>query len=71
MCAMVGPSEILLILVVVLIIVLVVRGPKVLPQLGEALGKTVKGVRENLNRDADEASAADPKDDDSDTPTGQ
>lgn len=71
MCAMVGPSEILLILVVVLIIVLVVRGPKVLPQLGEALGKTVKGVRENLNRDADEASAVDPEDDDSDTPTGQ
>ena len=50
---MVGPSELLLILVVVLIIVLVVRGPKVLPQFGEAIGKTIKGFRDNMGDDSD------------------
>ena len=38
----------MLVLVVLLIIVLIWRGPKMLPRLGEALGRTVKGVRENL-----------------------
>ncbi|MEA2025639.1 MAG: twin-arginine translocase TatA/TatE family subunit [Chloroflexota bacterium] len=50
---MVGPSELLLILVVILIIVLVVRGPKVLPQFGEAIGKTIKGFRDNVTDDSD------------------
>ncbi len=50
---MVGPSELLLILVVVLIIVLVVRGPKVLPQFGEAIGKTIKGFRDSVDADSD------------------
>ncbi len=65
---MVGPSELILILVVVLIIVLVVRGPKVLPQFGEAIGKTIKGFRENMADDSDkpadttnDAAAADTK----------
>ncbi len=48
MCA---TMDILLILIVLLFIVLMWRGPKMLPQLGEALGKTVKGVRHNLNDD--------------------
>ncbi len=40
--------DILLVLVVILIIVLIWRGPTMLPRLGASLGKTVKGVRENL-----------------------
>ena len=54
MCGMpVGPGELLLILVVILFIVLMVRGPKMLPQIGEAVGKTIKGVRGNLAEDDD------------------
>jgi Sec-independent protein translocase protein TatA len=49
---MVGPSELLLILIVVLFILLIWRGPQMLPQLGEALGKAVKGVRQTVNDDA-------------------
>ncbi len=49
MCAIV---DILLVLVVVLIVVLVWRGPSMLPQFGQALGKAVKGVRDNVNADA-------------------
>ncbi len=56
MCA---TMDILLILIVLLFIVLMWRGPKMLPQLGEALGKTVKGVRQNLNDDDKLDDAAD------------
>ncbi len=48
MCAIV---DILLVLIVILIIVLVWRGPSMLPQFGEALGKAVKGARDNFSRD--------------------
>ena len=44
--------DLLLILIVALIILLVWRGPTMLPQLGEALGKTVKSIRESVDRDA-------------------
>jgi Sec-independent protein translocase protein TatA len=40
--------DILIVLVIVLIVVFVWRGPTMLPRIGEALGRTVKGVRENL-----------------------
>jgi TatA/E family protein of Tat protein translocase len=40
--------DIALVLVVLLVVVLIWRGPKMLPKLGESLGKTVKGVRENM-----------------------
>jgi Sec-independent protein translocase protein TatA len=40
--------DIALLLVVMLIIVLVWRGPKMLPRIGAAFGKTVKGVREHV-----------------------
>ncbi len=43
----VGP-ELLIILVVVLIFVLMARGPKMLPRIGEALGRTVKSAREEI-----------------------
>ena len=56
---MVGPSELLLILVVILIIVLVVRGPKVLPQFGEAIGKTIKGFRDSVDADSEKPDSVD------------
>lgn len=40
--------DIAIVLVVLLVVVLIWRGPTMLPRLGEAMGKTVKGVRENL-----------------------
>ena len=59
--------DILLVLVVILIIVFIWRGPKMLPQFGEALGKAVKGARDTMDRDSAEAET---KDDDS-QPSGQ
>lgn len=38
----------LVILIVVLVVVLAWRGPSSLPRLGEAMGKAVKGVRDNM-----------------------
>lgn len=53
-------------LIVILIVVLIWRGPSMLPQFGEALGKAVKGARDTMDRDA-----ADPKGDDDSKPAGQ
>lgn len=57
----------MLVLVVLLIIVLIWRGPKMLPKLGESLGRTVKGVRENLPGAMDDDTTGS---DDSDTKPG-
>lgn len=54
--------DILLVLVVILIIVLIWRGPKMLPQFGEAVGKAVKSARDTMDRDSAETES---KDDDS------
>jgi Sec-independent protein translocase protein TatA len=43
----VGP-DILIVLVIVLIVVLVARGPRMLPRIGEALGRTVKTARDEI-----------------------
>ena len=57
-----GGPEIL----VVLIVVLVIFGPKNLPKLGSALGKTVKNVREGMEgEDEDDESTSIEKSDDS------
>ena len=40
-------------LIVILIVVLVIFGPKNLPKLGNALGKTVKSVREGMESEDD------------------
>lgn len=40
-------------LIVILIVVLVIFGPKNLPKLGSALGKTVKNVREGMEGEDD------------------
>lgn len=70
MCAIV---DILLVLVVLLIIILIWRGPTMLPRLGESLGKTVKGFRENvpgaLSGDSDDTADSDDKSD-TDTKSG-
>ena len=42
-----GPME----LGIILLIVLVIFGPKNLPKIGSALGKTVKNVREGMEDD--------------------
>lgn len=52
--------DLLLILVVILIIVLVVRGPKTLPKLGEALGRTVKDARDEFARKSDDTPPGSP-----------
>jgi Sec-independent protein translocase protein TatA len=46
--------DLLLILAVILFIVLLLRGPKMLPKLGEALGRTVKDTREEFARKSDD-----------------
>lgn len=38
-------------LVVILVVVLIIFGPKNLPKLGSALGRTVRGVREGIEGD--------------------
>jgi Sec-independent protein translocase protein TatA len=53
----VGPE--LVILIIVLVVVVFWRGPSTLPKLGEALGKAVKGARDNMP-DAKDDAAADP-----------
>jgi Sec-independent protein translocase protein TatA len=53
--------DILLVLIVILVIVLIWRGPSMLPQFGEALGKAVKGARDAMDRDAGEPEQDDDK----------
>lgn len=48
---MVDTVDLLLILIVILIVVLIWRGPQMLPQIGEALGRAVKGARDNMGDD--------------------
>lgn len=54
-----GGPEIL----VVLVVVLVIFGPKNLPKLGSALGKTVKNVREGMEGDDEEEKTSEDKED--------
>lgn len=49
-----GPME----LGIILLVVMVIFGPKNLPKLGSALGKTVKSVREGMEGDAPEPEAS-------------
>lgn len=49
-------------LLVILVVVLLIFGPKNLPKIGSALGKTVKNVREGMEGDdEDESKPAAPK----------
>lgn len=49
-------------LLIILVVVLLIFGPKNLPKLGSALGKTVKGLRDGMGAGKKEATEA--KDDD-------
>ena len=51
-------------LVIILVVVLVIFGPKNLPKIGSALGKTVKNVREGMEEGEDEKPAKKPASDD-------
>ena len=42
--------DILIVLLIVLVAVIFIRGPKMLPKLGEALGKTVKDTRAEFEK---------------------
>jgi TatA/E family protein of Tat protein translocase len=46
--------DLVIVLVVILILVLLWRGPKTLPQLGEALGRGVKEARQAARTEEDE-----------------
>ena len=41
-------------LIIILCVVLLIFGPKNLPKLGSAIGKTVKGLREGMSGNSDE-----------------
>lgn len=49
-----GPLE----LVVIVVVILLIFGPKNLPKIGSALGKTVKNVREGMEEDDGDSSSA-------------
>ncbi|MDB9374012.1 twin-arginine translocase TatA/TatE family subunit [Nodularia sphaerocarpa] len=44
-------------LVIITIVAIVIFGPKKLPELGNALGKTLRGFKEELNSDDDDTTA--------------
>ncbi len=50
-----GPTELI---IIVLIIVLLIFGPKNLPKLGKAIGRSVKGLRDGLGGDEKEEEAS-------------
>ena len=43
-------SDVLIVLIIVLAVVIFIRGPKMLPKLGEALGRTVKDTRSEFEK---------------------
>ncbi len=51
---------------IILIVVLVIFGPKNLPKIGSALGKTVKNVREGMEGDDEKVEAKSTASDDDD-----
>lgn len=50
-------------LLIILVVVLLIFGPKNLPKLGSALGKTVKGLREGMGAGKKEVQEASDEDD--------
>ena len=53
-------------LILILVVVLVIFGPKNLPKLGSALGKTVKNVREGMEDELPADEVDQPSSDESD-----
>ena len=54
-------QDVLIVLVIILVIVLIWQGPKNLPKLGQALGRSVKDFRNEVSTD-DEKPVTPPKD---------
>ena len=48
-------TDVGLILLIILIVILLWRGPKLLPSLGAALGRTVKETRRTIDEKFDDA----------------
>ena len=55
-------------LAIILVVVLLIFGPKNLPKLGSAIGKTVRNVREGMEDDVAEADVAETRADDPEAP---
>jgi sec-independent protein translocase protein TatA len=49
--------------VIILVVALVIFGPKKIPELGSALGKTLRGFKQELNTPSEEADVDDQTDD--------
>jgi len=49
--------------VIILVVAVVIFGPKKIPELGSALGKTLRGFKQELDAPSDEADAIDEQDD--------
>ncbi len=49
-------------LLIILVVILLIFGPKNLPKLGSALGKTVKNLREGMSEDKKSEEEADESD---------
>jgi TatA/E family protein of Tat protein translocase len=62
-------SDVLVVLLIVLVIVLIWQGPKNLPKLGSALGRSISDFRKEVSTDDKPADAAAPTA--SATPTAQ
>jgi sec-independent protein translocase protein TatA len=58
--------DLMIVLIIILILVIMWRGPKTLPQLGEALGRTIREVRKGAAEAKDEATAQTNATDDAD-----
>jgi len=48
--------------VIIAVVGVVIFGPKRIPEIGGALGKTLRGFKEEMNGEADEAASASPSD---------
>jgi sec-independent protein translocase protein TatA len=53
-------SDVLIVVVILLVIVLIWQGPKNLPKLGSALGKSIKDFRSEVSADETPATQATP-----------
>ena len=62
-------SDVLIVLVIILVIVLIWQGPKNLPKMGSALGKSISDFRKEVSTDDKPAEQAAPTANTATTPT--
>ena len=48
-------------IVIIAVVVVLIFGPKKIPEFGEALGKTLRGFKEEINKDDQEIEDSDEK----------